>query len=184
MMSIMWVYLIEFRKAKTEGQASELNSSCHSSPGGGCLGDVLARMEIFKFFRCIMHQCDVQMKAGAALPSLNTARYGERHSHGRSVLRQDQTALGVSGGHAPAAQHRAHPLHIVPQSANIGPPRLSMTAGPTPPASSGAATISANIPTSIQWSLVLERIDNHLFKYYISEGVAIAMLEAVYNVFN
>ncbi|XP_049866641.1 cytochrome P450 18a1 [Pectinophora gossypiella] len=35
-----------------------------------CLGDVLARMEMFMFFACIMHQFDVQMEPGAALPSL------------------------------------------------------------------------------------------------------------------
>nr|UPI11580.1 cytochrome P450 18A101 [Mythimna separata] len=35
-----------------------------------CLGDVLARMEMFMFFSCIMHQFDMQMEQGAALPSL------------------------------------------------------------------------------------------------------------------
>ncbi|XP_014368134.2 cytochrome P450 18a1 [Papilio machaon] len=35
-----------------------------------CLGDVLARMEMFMFFATIMHQFDIQMEAGAAPPSL------------------------------------------------------------------------------------------------------------------
>lgn len=35
-----------------------------------CLGDVLARMEMFMFFASMMHQFDVQMEAGAAAPSL------------------------------------------------------------------------------------------------------------------
>lgn len=35
-----------------------------------CLGDVLARMEMFMFFSCIMHQFDVQMEDGDNLPSL------------------------------------------------------------------------------------------------------------------
>nr|WNT94917.1 26-hydroxylase CYP18A1 [Lymantria dispar] len=35
-----------------------------------CLGDVLARMEMFMFFSSIMHQFDVQMEAGDAFPSL------------------------------------------------------------------------------------------------------------------
>ncbi|CAB3242029.1 unnamed protein product [Arctia plantaginis] len=35
-----------------------------------CLGDVLARMEMFMFFSCIMHQFDIQLEAGDALPSL------------------------------------------------------------------------------------------------------------------
>ncbi|KAJ8725545.1 hypothetical protein PYW08_003728 [Mythimna loreyi] len=35
-----------------------------------CLGDVLARMEMFMFFSCIMHQFDVVMEDGAAPPSL------------------------------------------------------------------------------------------------------------------
>lgn len=35
-----------------------------------CLGDVLARMEMFMFFGSIMHQFDVQMEEGAAPPSL------------------------------------------------------------------------------------------------------------------
>ncbi|XP_068629983.1 cytochrome P450 18a1-like [Battus philenor] len=35
-----------------------------------CLGDVLARMEMFMFFSSMMHQFDVQMEAGAAPPSL------------------------------------------------------------------------------------------------------------------
>lgn len=35
-----------------------------------CLGDVLARMEMFMFFACMMHQFDVQMAAGDAAPSL------------------------------------------------------------------------------------------------------------------
>ncbi|CAG5012496.1 unnamed protein product [Parnassius apollo] len=35
-----------------------------------CLGDVLARMEMFMFFASMMHQFDVQMEAGAEPPSL------------------------------------------------------------------------------------------------------------------
>ncbi|XP_041976933.1 cytochrome P450 18a1 [Aricia agestis] len=35
-----------------------------------CLGDVLARMEMFMFFSSIMHQFDIQPEEGAALPSL------------------------------------------------------------------------------------------------------------------
>ncbi|PZC78548.1 cytochrome P450 18a1 [Helicoverpa armigera] len=35
-----------------------------------CLGDVLARMEMFMFFACMMHQFDVQMEMGDAPPSL------------------------------------------------------------------------------------------------------------------
>ncbi|CAH0701907.1 unnamed protein product [Spodoptera exigua] len=35
-----------------------------------CLGDVLARMEMFMFFACMMHQFDVQMETGDAPPSL------------------------------------------------------------------------------------------------------------------
>nr|QLI62178.1 cytochrome P450 29 [Streltzoviella insularis] len=35
-----------------------------------CLGDVLARMEMFMFFASMMHQFDVQSEAGAAPPSL------------------------------------------------------------------------------------------------------------------
>lgn len=35
-----------------------------------CLGDVLARMELFMFFACMMHQFDVQMVTGDAPPSL------------------------------------------------------------------------------------------------------------------
>lgn len=35
-----------------------------------CLGDVLARMEMFMFFASLMHQFDVQTEAGAAPPSL------------------------------------------------------------------------------------------------------------------
>lgn len=35
-----------------------------------CLGDVLARMEMFMFFACMMHQFDVQMVPGDAPPSL------------------------------------------------------------------------------------------------------------------
>ncbi|CAH2074223.1 unnamed protein product, partial [Iphiclides podalirius] len=35
-----------------------------------CLGDVLARMEMFMFFASMMHQFDVQMEAGDAPPSL------------------------------------------------------------------------------------------------------------------
>ncbi|XP_013186456.2 cytochrome P450 18a1 [Amyelois transitella] len=35
-----------------------------------CLGDVLARMEMFMFFACMMHQFDIQMEAGDRLPSL------------------------------------------------------------------------------------------------------------------
>ncbi|XP_072943520.1 cytochrome P450 18a1 [Epargyreus clarus] len=35
-----------------------------------CLGDVLARMEMFMFFASMMHQFDVQMAAGDAAPSL------------------------------------------------------------------------------------------------------------------
>lgn len=35
-----------------------------------CLGDVLAKMELFMFFSCIMHQFDVVSEDGAALPSL------------------------------------------------------------------------------------------------------------------
>lgn len=35
-----------------------------------CLGDVLARMEMFMFFAGMMHQFDVQLAAGDALPSL------------------------------------------------------------------------------------------------------------------
>ncbi|XP_037973711.2 cytochrome P450 18a1 [Plutella xylostella] len=35
-----------------------------------CLGDVLARMEMFMFFACVMHQFDVSMEEGAAAPSL------------------------------------------------------------------------------------------------------------------
>lgn len=35
-----------------------------------CLGDVLARMEMFMFFSCMMHQFDVQMAPGDAPPSL------------------------------------------------------------------------------------------------------------------
>ncbi|CAH0604588.1 unnamed protein product [Chrysodeixis includens] len=35
-----------------------------------CLGDVLARMEMFMFFACMMHQFDLQMEVGDAAPSL------------------------------------------------------------------------------------------------------------------
>lgn len=35
-----------------------------------CLGDVLARMEMFMFFAGMMHQFDVETEAGAAPPSL------------------------------------------------------------------------------------------------------------------
>ncbi|XP_038215552.1 cytochrome P450 18a1-like [Zerene cesonia] len=35
-----------------------------------CLGDVLARMEMFMFFASMMHQFDVQMESGVAPPSL------------------------------------------------------------------------------------------------------------------
>ncbi|XP_047988668.1 cytochrome P450 18a1 [Leguminivora glycinivorella] len=35
-----------------------------------CLGDVLARMEMFMFFACVMHQFDVQLAEGADSPSL------------------------------------------------------------------------------------------------------------------
>lgn len=35
-----------------------------------CLGDVLARKEMFLFFACMLHQFDVQMEAGDAPPSL------------------------------------------------------------------------------------------------------------------
>lgn len=35
-----------------------------------CLGDVLARMEMFMFFACTMHQFDVEMEEGVPVPSL------------------------------------------------------------------------------------------------------------------
>lgn len=35
-----------------------------------CLGDVLARMEMFMFFASIMHQFDMLPEAGTELPSL------------------------------------------------------------------------------------------------------------------
>lgn len=35
-----------------------------------CLGDVLARMEMFMFFAGIMHQFDIEQGPGDALPSL------------------------------------------------------------------------------------------------------------------
>lgn len=35
-----------------------------------CLGDVLARMELFMFFASMMHQFDLQIEPDAALPSL------------------------------------------------------------------------------------------------------------------
>lgn len=35
-----------------------------------CLGDVLARKEMFMFFSCMMHQFDLEMAEGDALPSL------------------------------------------------------------------------------------------------------------------
>lgn len=35
-----------------------------------CLGDVLARMEMFMFFASMMHQFDVQLAEGASSPSL------------------------------------------------------------------------------------------------------------------
>ncbi|KAI5636308.1 cytochrome p450 domain-containing protein [Phthorimaea operculella] len=36
-----------------------------------CLGDVLARMEMFMFFACMMHQFDLQAESGVPLPSLD-----------------------------------------------------------------------------------------------------------------
>lgn len=36
-----------------------------------CLGDVLARMELFLFFASIMHTFDVSLPNGAQEPSLN-----------------------------------------------------------------------------------------------------------------
>lgn len=36
-----------------------------------CLGDVLARMELFLFFSSIMHRFEISLPAGADLPSLN-----------------------------------------------------------------------------------------------------------------
>jgi 26-hydroxylase len=35
-----------------------------------CLGDILARMEMFMFFSCIMHQYDIVLREGDPLPSL------------------------------------------------------------------------------------------------------------------
>lgn len=35
-----------------------------------CLGDILARMEMFMFFACMMHQFDICLEDGASLPSL------------------------------------------------------------------------------------------------------------------
>lgn len=35
-----------------------------------CLGDVLAKMEMFMFFSCIMHQFDLQTEEGIEPPSL------------------------------------------------------------------------------------------------------------------
>lgn len=35
-----------------------------------CLGDVLARMEMFMFFACTMHQFDIELPEGEAPPSL------------------------------------------------------------------------------------------------------------------
>lgn len=36
-----------------------------------CLGDVLARMELFLFFSSIMHRFEINLPAGAEPPSLN-----------------------------------------------------------------------------------------------------------------
>ncbi|CAG9783638.1 unnamed protein product [Diatraea saccharalis] len=35
-----------------------------------CLGDILARMEMFMFFSCLMHQYDVELNEGDPMPSL------------------------------------------------------------------------------------------------------------------
>lgn len=35
-----------------------------------CLGDVLARMEMFMFFSCVMQQFDLEMEEGHAVPTL------------------------------------------------------------------------------------------------------------------
>ncbi|GBP90240.1 Cytochrome P450 18a1 [Eumeta japonica] len=88
-----------------------------------CLGDVLARMEMFMFFSCIMHQFDVQGEEGAAPPSLEGtvgATIAPQAFRVRFVPRS-RTAAQAAAAVAPAAlapPPAADALHVRNVGAN------------------------------------------------------------------
>lgn len=74
--STLWENPEEFRPSRfINAETGKVQKPEYFMPFGVgrrmCLGDVLARMELFLFFSSIMHRFEISLPAGAEPPSLN-----------------------------------------------------------------------------------------------------------------
>jgi 26-hydroxylase len=71
----LWDQPNEFRPSRFINAEGKIHKPDYFIPFGVgrrmCLGDVLARMELFMFFASLMHSFDITLPAGSKEPSLN-----------------------------------------------------------------------------------------------------------------